>query len=47
MFKNSGEMQPIEVKPEAFYRIGTDLVGSLPETKDGYKVPCYSSVCFY
>ena len=44
--KNSGEMQPIEVKPEAFYRIGIDLVGPLPETKDGYKY-LVTAVCAF
>ena len=35
--KNRGELQPIPVEPKAFSRIGIDLVGPLPETRDGYK----------
>ena len=35
--KNRGELQPIPVEPKPFHRLGVDLVGPLPETKDGYK----------
>ena len=35
--KNRGELQPIPVEPKPFHRLGVDLVGPLPETKEGYK----------
>lgn len=44
--KSKGEMQPIAVQPEAFQRIGIDLVGPLPVTRDGYKYFA-TAICAY
>lgn len=44
--KTRGQLQPLPVKPEAFQRLGIDLVGPLVETKDGFKYFA-TAVCAY
>ncbi|PIK39503.1 putative gypsy retrotransposon integrase-like protein 1-like [Apostichopus japonicus] len=44
--KVRGELQPLPVKPEAFQRIGIDLVGPLPKTREGYQYFA-TAICAY